>query len=509
MNMKRSVRQKKSLMRPNNILSMLRRKLPKNASTQHNIENAIIKFKKEECEGKSPLQHFFKLLSDNHYTVFSRKDSETDVIGIYGAIKKQISLDIRKSHLHSDILGQVSCVALDIVRLEVSRIKNKENIVDESNYGCYYRRTHGIPCGDEIAFTKHSGESITLSSFQIFWKKLDIEIDHNPTEEGIRKNECEDVWNALHKAPASLQRQLFKTITNGLYLDSVDVLEPGHISKENLPQHSCSARLPSDWENTARYSGISTTSPFSGNNKSRCSFIALTQSSLMSYGSNSVHPIPSPPPIKSSQNDSPSSPSTPTSLPPRGCQFDVVYYSICWIVDVKADGNCAYRAVALHIYGNENEWDRVRKECCMKLYQHKELYQEIMPYDDLDVLFRKIAFFGVDNAPLFNWMTLSEVGHIIATRYNVVLFSYGRTGGLTCLPVIVLAGVGPLTSTIVLGHVFGYSHFILALVWYMKQLRVYERQGEFLSLYMKGKVGIIGSLQVRILVFRFYLIIIK
>ncbi|GAA0180857.1 hypothetical protein LIER_30165 [Lithospermum erythrorhizon] len=111
---------------------------------------------------------------------------------------------MRKSHLYSDILGQVS--ALDIVRLEVSRIKNKKNIVNESNCDCYYRLTYGIPCGHENAFTKHYVSSIKLSTFHNFWKKLDNEIDHSPIEEGIRKNEFEDVWNPLQKAPAPLQR---------------------------------------------------------------------------------------------------------------------------------------------------------------------------------------------------------------------------------------------------------------------------------------------------------------
>ncbi|GAA0176394.1 hypothetical protein LIER_29397 [Lithospermum erythrorhizon] len=266
-------------------------------------------------------------------------------------------------------------------------MKNRKNIVNESNCGCYYRRTHGIPCDHEITFTKYSSESIKLSSFHNFWKKLDIEIDHNPTEEGIRKNEFQDVWNALPKAPAPLQRQLLKTITYGLYPES---------------------------ENIARYFGISTTLPSSGSDKSRCSFIALTQSSLISYRSNSVHPTPNPPPIKPSQNDSPSSPSTPTSLSKGRGIFDIHTSSysadlmsfiipfVDGFVDVKADGNCGYRDVALHIYGNENESARVRKECCMELHQCKDFYQKIMPYEDLNVSFLKIALFDADDAPLFN-----------------------------------------------------------------------------------------------------------
>ncbi|GAA0163405.1 hypothetical protein LIER_19282 [Lithospermum erythrorhizon] len=129
----------------------------------------------------------------------------------------------------------------------------------------------------------------------------------------------------------------------------------------------------------------------------------------MSYGSNSVHPTPSPPPIKSSQNDSPSSPSTPTFLHPRGVSNRSRGNGHGrGRGRGRVDGNCGYRAAALHIYGNENEGDKVSKECGMELHQRKDLYQGIMSYEDLDLLFRKIAFFGADNAPLFNSMTFLE-----------------------------------------------------------------------------------------------------
>lgn len=70
-----------SSMRPNNILTMLKKKDKKNVSTQTHVHNAIVKFKAQEREGRSPLQQFMKLLDDNQYIVFTRKAKDSDIIG--------------------------------------------------------------------------------------------------------------------------------------------------------------------------------------------------------------------------------------------------------------------------------------------------------------------------------------------------------------------------------------------------------------------------------------------
>ncbi|GAA0187272.1 hypothetical protein LIER_34560 [Lithospermum erythrorhizon] len=226
-----------------------------------------------------------KLLKDEYEEAFMRAVKDVFPESAYHLCRRHIEVNVRKHALKftaskkfsegymrrfnevisapdaevCDILGRVSRVALDIVRLEVSRIRTRK----------------------------------------ILWMSQIVVV----------------IMDAHMESCVVMRLPSLNTL---LYSESANVSEFEHLSKANLPRHSCSARLPSDWEITAWYFGISTTPPSSGSNKSRCSFIASTQSSLMSYGSNSVHPAPCPPPIKSSQNHSPSSPSTPTSLPLEG-----------------------------------------------------------------------------------------------------------------------------------------------------------------------------------------------
>ncbi|KAG9143067.1 hypothetical protein Leryth_006329, partial [Lithospermum erythrorhizon] len=96
--------------------------------------------------------------------------------------------------------------------------------------------------------------------------------------------------------------------------------------------------------------------------------------------------------------------------------------------------------VALHIYGNEKEWARVRKDCCLKLDSRRDFYAQLMPWIDVDSLYKQIAYFEDGFAPRAHWMSLPEVGFLVATKYNVVLVSYGFVCGITCLPGIVPDG---------------------------------------------------------------------
>ena len=68
-------------MRTNNILSMFRRTKEENSSTQRHIQNALIKFKLEEREGRSPLQQFVKLLKEKSYYFSMTRHEEGDVVG--------------------------------------------------------------------------------------------------------------------------------------------------------------------------------------------------------------------------------------------------------------------------------------------------------------------------------------------------------------------------------------------------------------------------------------------
>ncbi|GAA0152038.1 hypothetical protein LIER_10620 [Lithospermum erythrorhizon] len=114
-------------------------------------------------------------------------------------------VDLKKSLIFGDIHGNVSSKALDLVKQELSRGKY-EVIVDETNCGYYYRRTHGVPCCHEFSFNELSGGCIQLSAFHDFWNNLDIEIDNSSVDPCIRNNDFEHVWDELQKTPSSIQK---------------------------------------------------------------------------------------------------------------------------------------------------------------------------------------------------------------------------------------------------------------------------------------------------------------
>lgn len=138
-------------------------------------------------------------------------------------------------------------------------------------------------------------------------------------------------------------------------------------------------------------------------------------------------------------------------------RFIVPYVS--GFTDVIGDGNCGYRVVALHVYGDENEWTRVRNECFIELRSRPALYDKVIPSDTTQ-LANKIAHWTDGYCSPYHWFEMPDIGHIVSTRYNIVVVSYGSHGAITTFPVIVEPGVGlPPTTPLVMGHIG--AHFIM------------------------------------------------
>ncbi|CAL2267010.1 unnamed protein product [Prunus armeniaca] len=86
--------------------------------------------------------------------------------------------------------------------------------------------------------------------------------------------------------------------------------------------------------------------------------------------------------------------------------------------EVLLDGNCGYRIIAMAMGFDHNEW---RRKC---IREHKR-------YNEIE---RALNYFGDGFAPFFYWMTMPDMGHIIATCYNVVLILLSMRQCLTFLP---------------------------------------------------------------------------
>ncbi|XP_038680254.1 uncharacterized protein LOC119981269 [Tripterygium wilfordii] len=97
------------------------------------------------------------------------------------------------------------------------------------------------------------------------------------------------------------------------------------------------------------------------------------------------------------------------------------------VIDVTADGNCGFRAIAglLGLQGGEFDWSSVRRD-----------------------LIEKDC-----------WMNIPDMGHLIASRYNIILHLISDVQSLTFLPLRSIPPPHAEHRAIIIGYVNG-NHFV-------------------------------------------------
>ncbi|CAL2231552.1 unnamed protein product, partial [Prunus armeniaca] len=91
------------------------------------------------------------------------------------------------------------------------------------------------------------------------------------------------------------------------------------------------------------------------------------------------------------------------------------------VKDVAVDGHCGYRAIAeLLLYG-EDGWVQVRRDLLNELESYSVHYSALYGSENrVYELKHSLAYFGPD-ANFDRWMTMLDMGHIVASCYDVVL----------------------------------------------------------------------------------------
>ncbi|KAL5169636.1 Protein FAR1-RELATED SEQUENCE 5 [Glycine soja] len=116
----------------------------------------------------------------------------------------------------------------------------------------------------------------------------------------------------------------------------------------------------------------------------------------------------------------------PTRIIPMLDQFaPFIHDFIHNVVDVKTDNNCGYRSIAGLLGIEEDSWPLV----------------------------------SVDK-----WMNITEMGYVIASRYNVILVSLSQKQSMTFFPLRSQPPDSSVHRMICVGHVFG-NHFVQAKQW--------------------------------------------
>ncbi|XVE67998.1 hypothetical protein DITRI_Ditri09bG0033100 [Diplodiscus trichospermus] len=133
------------------------------------------------------------------------------------------------------------------------------------------------------------------------------------------------------------------------------------------------------------------------------------------------------------------------------------------IIDVLPDGHCGFRSIAGLLGFGSDGWLKVRQDLIEELCNYRSYYVNFYGSNEVfDELLDTLSCFKVA-APYKNWMTLPEMGHLIASRYDVVLVHISAKQCMTYLP---LRSTPPSPSEhriIVIGFVND-NHFVQVLM---------------------------------------------
>ncbi|CAJ2642479.1 unnamed protein product [Trifolium pratense] len=137
------------------------------------------------------------------------------------------------------------------------------------------------------------------------------------------------------------------------------------------------------------------------------------------------------------------------------------------IIDVKSDGNCGYRVIALADRNNEDDYELIKESMLDELRLHKHDYLEIYGYEKrlayiTDALLpskRKFRKRGV--ALIDKWLTFPDMGHIISSILGKVVVKLTKQGASeTFFPLRGVPSSDPYSLVICVGAIPGHYVYV-------------------------------------------------
>ncbi|GJY45963.1 RNA-directed DNA polymerase, eukaryota [Tanacetum coccineum] len=129
------------------------------------------------------------------------------------------------------------------------------------------------------------------------------------------------------------------------------------------------------------------------------------------------------------------------------------YISISSLQDVKPDGNCGFRSVALGLGLPEDHWPRIRSDLVRQLESRQHQYRSIFGTRGYNQIYSSVRLAG-------EWMEMPHTGLVIASAYNKVVVSLSNDGGCaTSFPLWSSPPQSDSNEIIVIAHVNG-DHYI-------------------------------------------------
>ncbi|KAH1262010.1 hypothetical protein GmHk_02G004730 [Glycine max] len=334
-----------------------------------------------------------------------------------------------KKTLYKRLLRMVSRYALNEILVEFEHVRHlKDNL---SSCGCVLRTTLGLPCACELQ--RYDGGSIPLDVVHMYWRRL------NFSDQGLCEAEVsiKEEIDRIHKRFEELDvcgKVTFKSkLREFAFPDETSMCPPptkvktkGAPKKVMKRSERSTKRDPSYWEYVDAYHSVQNSN-------------TLVRPSASSF-----------------------EPPKPARIIPMLDQFPPFMHGFIEdVVDVKADGNCGYQSVSALLGMGEECWAMMRNELIKELGKWSQDYIKIFGgterYEQLRL---SLHVDRLSKVSMDKWMDITDMGYIIASRYNVILVSLSRQQSFTFFS---LRSRPPADSTahriICVSHVFG-SHFV-------------------------------------------------
>ncbi|KAH6787647.1 hypothetical protein C2S52_007199, partial [Perilla frutescens var. hirtella] len=312
-----------------------------------------------------------------------------------------------KPLLFRELRGLVSRKALNMILIESERANNVG--IDANLCGCIIRRTHGLPCAHKIAEYLRDFRPISLSIIHPHWLKLNLrraQPDCGSYKVSI-DDEMNTIWSRFQASDQpgklALKRKL-RELGNPVTTFLTPPLEKSKTKgRPSLKENGSTRRDPSYFEVveticSKRESELSAKS------------VKIRKGAKI--------------PVRRSNSAMHFLDSFPSFIQPH----------VRNIFDVKSDGHCGFRAVASLLGFGEDCWLKVREELVEKLCNHRHYYVNFYGSTELVAELLEVLSCFIIPAPYKSWMTLPDMGHLVASRYNVVFVHISKQQCLTYLP---------------------------------------------------------------------------
>ncbi|KAH1209619.1 Protein FAR1-RELATED SEQUENCE 5 [Glycine max] len=301
-----------------------------------------------------------------------------------------------------------------------------------SSCGCVVKTTLGLHCACELS--KYVGGCIPLDSIHMFWRRLSF------SDQGLSEPEVgiKDVMKTIYQKFEELDVCGKFTLRSKLW----EIAHPDQNSMCPPPAKVNTKGAPK--KTTSRNPRSTKRDP--------------------SYWEYYVDAFESQQNINSSvrRTASSSEKSNQRMMMPMLDQFQPFMHDfIDKIVDVKGDGNYGYRSVAGLLGMGQDSWSVVRNHLLKELANFSEDYIKLFGGTErFEELRMSLLVDGLTKVTTDKWMDIIDMGHVIASRYNVIVVSLSKQQSMTFFPL----RSQPLTNSslhriICIGHVYD-NHFV-------------------------------------------------